>query len=113
MRRRPCAARMVRRDEREEPRARRYAWGTRGHLRFVDVASLRHWLVNYSEVDWVRTIRHGIKPDPHPMILMPSADYNQLTNVDLAALIACVRSLPPETGEGDVIRLPLIVRALY
>jgi len=68
---------------------------------------------NYSEVDWVRTIRHGIKPDKHPMILMPSADYNQLTNVDLAALIAYIRSLPPVTGEGGVIRLPLIVRALY
>jgi mono/diheme cytochrome c family protein len=70
-------------------------------------------VANYGEVDWVRTIRHGIKPDKHPMILMPSADYNQLTNVDLAALIAYTRSLPPVSGEGAVIRLPLIVKALY
>jgi mono/diheme cytochrome c family protein len=70
-------------------------------------------VANYGEVDWVRTIRHGIKPDKHPVILMPSADYNQLTNVDLAALIAYVRSLPPVSGEGAVIRLPLIVKALY
>jgi mono/diheme cytochrome c family protein len=70
-------------------------------------------VANYSEVDWVRTIRHGIKPDKHPMILMPSADYNQLTNVDLAALIAYTRILPPVAGEGAVIRLPLIVKALY
>src|SRR5437773_3867395 len=68
---------------------------------------------NYGEVDWVRTIRHGIKPDKHPMILMPSADYNQMTNADLAALIAYARSLPPVDGEGAVIQLPLIVKALY
>jgi len=70
-------------------------------------------VANYSEVDWVRTIRHGIKPDKHPMFLMPSADYNQLTNVDLASLIAYTRSLSPVAGEGAVIRLPLIVKALY
>jgi mono/diheme cytochrome c family protein len=70
-------------------------------------------VANYSEVDWVRTIRHGVKPDKHPMILMPSGDYNQLTNADLAALIAYARSLPPVAGEGAVIRLPLIVKALY
>jgi mono/diheme cytochrome c family protein len=70
-------------------------------------------VANYYEVDWVRTIRHGIKPDKHPVILMPSGDYNQLTNADLAALVAYVRSLPPVAGEGAVIRLPLIVKALY
>ena len=70
-------------------------------------------VANYGEVDWVRTIRHGIKPARHPMILMPSADYNQLTNADLAALIAYTRSLPPVAGEGAVIHLPLIVKALY
>jgi mono/diheme cytochrome c family protein len=70
-------------------------------------------VAHYGQVDWVRTIRHGIKPDRHPMILMPSADYNQLTNADLAALIAYTRSLPPVAGEGAEIRLPLIVKALY
>lgn len=67
----------------------------------------------YTEADWVRTIRHGVNPAKHPMILMPSSDYNQMTDADLAALIAYVRSLPPVPGEGATIRMPLIVKALY
>ena len=67
-------------------------------------------VANYSEVDWVRTIRHGIKLDKHPMFLMPSADYNQLTNVDLAALIAYTRSLAPVAGEGAQRLVELEVR---
>jgi mono/diheme cytochrome c family protein len=68
---------------------------------------------SYTEADWVRTIRHGVKPDKHPVIIMPSKDYNRLTDADLAALVAYVRSLPPVAGEGATIRFPLIVRALY
>ena len=67
----------------------------------------------YTEVDWVRTIRHGVKPDKHPVIIMPSKDYNRLTDADLAALVAYTRSLPPVSGEGATIRFPLIVKALY
>lgn len=70
-------------------------------------------VTKYAEADWVRTIRHGVKPDHHPMILMPSADFNQMTDVDLASLIAYVRNLPPVSGESATIRLPLIVKALY
>ena len=70
-------------------------------------------VAKYSEADWVRTIRHGVNPDRHPLILMPSGDYNQLTDADLAAVIAYVRSLPPVAGEVATIRLPMIVKALY
>ena len=70
-------------------------------------------VAKYTEADWVRTIRHGVNPAGHPMILMPSGDYNQLTDVDLAAVIAYARSLQPVAGEGATIRLPLIVKALY
>ena len=70
-------------------------------------------VAKYTEADWVRSIRHGVNPDRHPMSLMPSSDYNQFTDVDLAALIAYTRSLPPAAGEGATIRFPLIVKALY
>jgi mono/diheme cytochrome c family protein len=67
----------------------------------------------YSERDWVRAIRHGVKPDGKPLLIMPSEDYNRLTDVDLAALVAYTRSLPAAAGEPAEIRLPLIVKALY
>jgi len=67
----------------------------------------------YKEVDWVRAIRHGVSAQQHPMTLMPSRDYSRMTDTDLAALVAYVRSLPPASGDAAVIRQPLIVQALY
>ncbi|HTE14739.1 MAG TPA: cytochrome c [Burkholderiales bacterium] len=67
----------------------------------------------YSDVDWVRAIRHGIKPNGEPLLIMPSEDYSRLTDADTASLIAYLRSLPPADGEPGVIRFPLIVKALY
>ncbi len=67
----------------------------------------------YTEVDWVRTIRHGVKPDKHPVFIMPSEDYNRLTDTDLAAIVAYTRSLPPVQGEAAHIALPLLIKALY
>jgi mono/diheme cytochrome c family protein len=70
-------------------------------------------VAGYTESDWVRSIRHGITPKGHAVFLMPSEDYNRLTDPDLAALVAYVRSLPPVDGEERVIKLPLMVKALY
>jgi mono/diheme cytochrome c family protein len=67
----------------------------------------------YSEVDWVRTIRHGVKPDGTPVIIMPSEEYNRFVDADLAALVAYVRQLPPAGGGKAEVRLPMPVKALY
>ena len=67
----------------------------------------------YRPVDWVRSIRHGVRPDGRPLLVMPSEEYNRFTDADLAAVVAYVRQLPPKAGEGATIRLPLPVRAMY
>ena len=67
----------------------------------------------YQPQDWVRVIRHGVKPDGRPAMIMPSEDYNRLTDADLAALVAYVRQLPPADGGPAVVSLPLHVKALY
>lgn len=67
----------------------------------------------YQPLDWVRTLRHGVKPDGTPLRVMPSEDYNRLTDADLAALVAYVRQLPPTAGGPAVLQLPLPVRVLY
>jgi mono/diheme cytochrome c family protein len=46
-------------------------------------------------------------------MIMPSQDYNQLSDVDTGALIGYAKSLPAAAGEGVVIRLPFLVKALY
>ena len=67
----------------------------------------------YQAADWERTIRHGVKPDGRPTLIMPSEDYNRLTDDDLASLVAYVRRLPPEPGRPAVLDLPLVVRVMY
>jgi mono/diheme cytochrome c family protein len=95
-----------------------------GKLLIDDPAGLRVWTPNitagpgsavakYSEADWVRTIRHGVKPDKRPILIMPCEDYNRFTDADVAAIVAYVRSLPAAQGEIGRIEMPLVMRALY
>jgi cytochrome c553 len=49
---------------------------------------------NFSDEDWVRAIRHGVGPDQRPLYLMPSEEYQHLSDADLAAVIAYCRSVP-------------------
>jgi len=89
---------------------------------FVDDGSLRIAGPNitpagvtaaYKPDDWVRTIRHGVKPGGQPTMIMPSEDYNRFTDQDLAALVAHVRSLPSVQGTAPAMKLPPPVRILY
>lgn len=70
-------------------------------------------VARYQPVDWVRVIRHGVKPDGKPALIMPSEDYNRFTDADLAAIVAHVRSLPAQSGGAAIVELPLPVRVMY
>lgn len=48
-----------------------------------------------SDLDLVRAIRYGVAPDGRSLVLMPSAQYYHLSDADLGAVIAYVRSAPP------------------
>jgi len=70
-------------------------------------------VANYLAQDWVRTIRHGVKPNGEPAFIMPSEDYARWTDADAAAVAAYAQQLPPVAGEGAQFRLPLPMKALY
>ncbi|UUZ50087.1 hypothetical protein LP420_08770 [Massilia sp. B-10] len=59
----------------------------------------------YRDIDWVRTLRHGVKPDGRPVMIMPSEDYNRLTDNDLASIIGYVRQMPSAPGRAAQIIL--------
>ncbi len=67
----------------------------------------------YRVEDWVRAVRHGVKPSGKPLFSMPSEDYNRLTDADLGALVAYLKQLPDVPGGAAVIKLPLPVQVLY
>jgi mono/diheme cytochrome c family protein len=49
----------------------------------------------FSDADFVRAIRHGVTPDGRPLIAMPSAALYYLSDDDLGAIIAYVKTVPP------------------
>ncbi len=82
-------------------------------LRGPNIAGGSPTTAGYRTEDWVRAIRHGIKPDGRPALVMPSEDYNRLSDEDLGALIAHLRQMPPVEGGPAVLQMPLPMRALY
>jgi mono/diheme cytochrome c family protein len=67
----------------------------------------------YKVEDWVRTVRHGVKPNGNPLMMMPSDEYNRLTDEDMAALIAHLQQMPPVDGAKAQINVPVPVKVLY
>lgn len=48
----------------------------------------------YSAVDFDRAVRHGLRPDGSPLLIMPSAAFHRLSDEDAAALIAYLQQVP-------------------
>ena len=49
---------------------------------------------NYTVKDWQRTLRYGVKPDGHGAFIMPSTEFNHLSDSDLGSLIAYMQTVP-------------------
>lgn len=50
---------------------------------------------SYTNADWVRAIRHGVGSDGKPLLEIPSNIYYNISDSDLAAMIAYLKSIPP------------------
>jgi mono/diheme cytochrome c family protein len=68
---------------------------------------------SYTTEDWVRAIRHGVRPDGHSVLFMPSHEYNVLSQTELENLIAYLQQVPPvdQTHPDNSINLP--IRMMY
>jgi mono/diheme cytochrome c family protein len=53
----------------------------------------------FNDIDYVRAIRHGIGRDGKALIFMPAEIYNEISDADLGAIIAYLKSLPPVDNE--------------
>lgn len=49
----------------------------------------------YTDADWDRAVRHGVKPDGRAVFIMPAAGFHHLADTDAADLYAYLKSLPP------------------
>jgi mono/diheme cytochrome c family protein len=67
----------------------------------------------YSDTDWIGLLRHGLKPSRRPVLIMPSEDYAQMADEDVAALVTYIRSMAPSAERKAELRFPLLLKALY
>ena len=68
---------------------------------------------NYTDADWDRSIRYGVKPDGKAMYVMPANLFHSLSDADANALIAYLKTIPPVDNElpASEARLPLFLIA--
>jgi len=66
----------------------------------------------FSDLDFVRAVRHGVAPDGRGLYLMPSADYSTLSDADMGALVAYAKSVAPVNRPSDPIGLGPVARTL-
>jgi cytochrome c553 len=68
---------------------------------------------HYTDADWERAIRHGVGADGRALLFMPAEAFQAMSDEDLAALVAYLRSAPPVDRETPVSRPGPMARALY
>jgi mono/diheme cytochrome c family protein len=59
----------------------------------------------YSDEDWLRAIRHGVRPDGRPLLIIPSQRFQNMNAADLGALVAYLKSPPPVDNAPPEIKL--------
>lgn len=67
---------------------------------------------SFGEEDFVRAIRHGIAPSGRALFLMPSTDFTTLSDADMGALIAYIKSVPAVDKPRGPVALGPVARAL-
>lgn len=82
-------------------------------VRAPDITSANPAIRKYLPQDWDLAIRHGVAPSGRPLLVMPSEDFNRLSDDDFGALVAYVHSLPPGEGKPAEIHLPWFLQGLY
>lgn len=67
----------------------------------------------YSDADFERAIRHGIRRDGRPLRFMPAEAFNSMSDEDLEALLGYLRSVPPVDREPGRTVVGPLGRILY
>lgn len=53
----------------------------------------------FTDADWLRAIRHGVRPDGSGLIVMPSEAYYYMNDEEVGALVAYLKSIPAVDNE--------------
>lgn len=67
----------------------------------------------YTDDALAAAIRHGIRHDGTPLLIMPAGDYADLDDADVGAMVAYLRSLPESGGDPGRSEVRPLGRVLY
>jgi mono/diheme cytochrome c family protein len=67
---------------------------------------------SYSDADWQRSLRHGIRPNGENLIIMPAEFYSTVPLEDMANMIAYLKTLPPVDRETPTRDLDFVLKTL-
>lgn len=70
-------------------------------------------LAKYDDAALERAIRHGVAADGRSLLVMPSSEYNNLADDDIAALIAYLRSRPAVARTHQPSTIGPVIRAMW
>lgn len=68
--------------------------------------------INYTDSDWIRTLRHGLGKDNRSLWFMPSHEIYKISNQDMASLISYVKTRPPVVKTNRIKSLKPLGRIL-
>jgi mono/diheme cytochrome c family protein len=66
----------------------------------------------FKDADFVRAIRHGVDPDGRALTVMPAQNFYSMSDADLGAVIAYLRTLPPVNNQLPDPKLGILARVL-
>ena len=66
-----------------------------------------------TDADWERAIRHGVAADGRRLVLMPSHEYQLMSDEDVGLVIAYLRSVAPVDRQLPPTRVGPLARALF
>jgi mono/diheme cytochrome c family protein len=69
--------------------------------------------VDYTDIDWDRAVRHGVRPDGRGLLIMPADEYHALSDADFGAVIAYVKSVPAVDNEVPKPEIRLLGHILH
>lgn len=83
-----------------------------GTIYATNITSGKGGLVNYTDEDYLRSIRHGIDQEGKSLFIMPSEEYYFMDNKDMGDLIGYLKSVPPIDNELPEHSLGFMAHAL-
>ena len=72
----------------------------------------------FTDADWERAIRHGVRRDGRPLLFMPAHEYAHVADDEVAAVVAYARTVPvvrrrmPAVSAGPLGRLLFVIGEL-